>query len=44
MPIPRPKPGEKQRVFIERCMLKISKEYGTKKSLAICYDIYKKEK
>jgi hypothetical protein len=41
MPIPNPKSGEKQREFIQRCVIQISGEYGKKKALAICYDKYR---
>ena len=41
MPIPRPTPGEKQRDFIERCVVQIGKEYKTEQALAICYKQYR---
>lgn len=41
MPIPSPKSGEKQREFIQRCVIQISGEYGKQKALAICYDKYR---
>lgn len=43
MPIPKPKTGEKQRDFIQRCIVQISGEYGKQKALAICYDKYRKK-
>jgi hypothetical protein len=43
MPIPRPKSGEKQKDFIERCVFEISKEYKTDKALAICYKQYREK-
>lgn len=44
MPIPRPKSGEKQKDFIERCVVQISGEYGRDQALAICYKQYREKK
>ena len=41
MPIPKPKAGEKQREYIQRCLIQTSKEYKRDKALAICYDAYR---
>lgn len=41
MPIPKPKPSEKQKDFIMRCVASIGKEYNKDKALAICYKQYK---
>lgn len=37
MPIPKPKPNEKQRDFMMKCIAQISKEYGKDQAVAICY-------
>lgn len=41
MPIPKPKPNEKQKDFMMRCVAKISKEYKKQEAIAICYNEYK---
>ena len=43
MPLPKPKPNEKQKEFISRCIVdsNIQKEgKDTKQRIAICYEIY----
>lgn len=45
MPLPKPRPNEKQREFISRCIVdsNIQKEgKDTKQRIAICYEIYRK--
>lgn len=45
MPLPKPKPNEKQAAFIQRCVVdpNIQKEgKTTEQRTAICYDIYEK--
>ena len=37
MPIPTPKPNEKQSDFMTRCVASISKEYKKDQAIAICY-------
>jgi len=44
MPIPRPTSGEKQKDFIQRCVIQISGEYDTDQALAICYKQYREKK
>jgi hypothetical protein len=44
MPIPRPKSGEKQRDFIQRCIIQITNEYDKDQALAICYKQYRENK
>lgn len=41
MPIPKPKPNEKQKDFIMRCVAEIGKEYKKDQAVAICYNEYK---
>jgi hypothetical protein len=43
MPIPRPTSGEKQKDFIERCIVQIGKEYKADQALAICYKQYREK-
>ena len=40
MPIPKPKPNEKQSDFMTRCVANISKEYKKEQAVAICYKTY----
>lgn len=43
MPIPRPRPNEKQSDYVSRCMGAIGGEYDDKKqAVAICFSTYKK--
>jgi len=41
MPIPTPKPNEKQSEFMTRCVASISKEYKQDQAIAICYQKWK---
>jgi len=43
MPIPKPKPNEKRRDFMARCMSEktMVNEYGTDQRLAICSTSYR---
>jgi hypothetical protein len=44
MPIPKPKTGEKQREFINRCMESIGNEYDDpKQAIAVCFSEFKKD-
>lgn len=44
MPIPKPKSGEKQSEFIQRCIIQISGEYDRGQALAICYKQYREKR
>jgi hydroxymethylpyrimidine pyrophosphatase-like HAD family hydrolase len=43
MPIPNPKPGEKQSDFMQRCMSdeKMKSEYNEEQRAAVCYDSFR---
>lgn len=43
MPIPKPKSGEKQSEFVQRCYAEIRSEYDEEQALAICYEVYRKK-
>lgn len=46
MPLPKPKPTETQKEFIQRCMIDSTmvNEYTRDQRFAICNDIYKDER
>lgn len=44
MPIPTPRPEEKQQEFVSRCISAIYDEYGKEKSSAICFNTYREHK
>jgi|TARA_R110002153_G_scaffold265766_1_gene428611 hypothetical protein len=43
MPIPNPKPAEKQSDFIIRCVPMLMPEHKKSQAIAICYDKFKKK-
>jgi len=44
MPLPKPKKEEKQSEFMTRCLNKALTEFPKNQAIAVCYDIYRKEK
>ena len=44
MPIPKPKPSEKQSDFILRCVPELSKYHSKDQAVAMCYKAYKDKK
>lgn len=47
IPLPKPKPNEKKKDFIERCVTSdiMRKEYpNVKQRVAVCHSIWKREK
>ena len=44
MPLPNPRPSEKESKFMERCMAVASKEFPRNQALAICLNLYRKGK
>ena len=44
MPIPKPKPAEKQLDFMIRCVPMLMPYHEKSQAIAICYDAFKKKK
>lgn len=44
MPVPNPKPSEKQQDYIKRCYVAIKDEYPKAQSFGICYSTWKNSK
>ena len=44
MPIPNPKPSEKQSDFMVRCVPMLTPYHKKDQAIAICYDAFKKNK
>ena len=44
MPIPKPKPNEKQKDFMMRCIPEMMKEATKDQAIAICYKNFKNKK
>ncbi len=44
MPIPNPKPAEKQSDFMIRCVPMLTPYHDKDQAIAICYDAFKKNK
>lgn len=43
MPLPKPRQGEKQLDFIDRCIPVAKKEFKDKQAIAVCYNIWSKK-
>ena len=41
MPIPKPKPSEKQSDFMQRCIPIARKEFNQQQAIAVCYNQWK---